>query len=65
MTFLFVQLVCFGVGKDLWSWDEVTLCFLDMIGQHLQPAMPQHAECPPRLGVVVMTISSCVIGSLG
>ncbi len=53
-TFLLVQLVCFGVGKDLWLWDEDTLCFFDMTGQHLHPAMSQHADCPSKLGVVVL-----------
>ncbi len=33
-----------------------------MIGQHLQPGMPQPAECPSRLAVIGMVIASVDLG---
>ena len=46
-----LQFVCLGVGNDMWFVTKVTLCFLDMTLQHLQPGVAQPAECLSRFGV--------------
>ncbi len=59
---LVAQLVCLGVGKDLWLELDETLSFLDIALQHLQPVVAQPAECPSILGVTGMRISVCDSG---
>ena len=56
ITLHVLQFVFLGVGKDFRLELEVTLSFLDMALQHLQPGVALPAECPPRLGVMGIVI---------
>ena len=51
MTILELQFEYLAVKKDLWFTLEVTLIFLDIALQYLQPWIPQPAEWPSRLDV--------------
>lgn len=53
--------MCFGIRNVCWWELEITLTFLDIALQHLQPGVAQPAECPSRLGV--MGILICPGGS--
>ena len=58
MTILELQFEYLAVKKDLWFALDMTLIFLDIALQHLQPWIPQPAEWSSRLGVTGMVIGS-------
>ena len=58
MTILELQFEYLAVKKDLWFMLDMTLIFLHIALQHLQPWIPQPAAWPSRLGVTGMVIGS-------
>lgn len=53
------------VGYVLLLWVEVTLHFLEMAAQHLQPRVPQGIELPSLGLVALMVIGVVDIGGFG
>lgn len=62
ITLFVLQLVCLGVVKDLLLLLDVTLSFLDICRQHLQPGVAHPADCPVRFGVMLILTGSVDLG---
>lgn len=65
ITFLVEQEEYLWVGNVLLLLVEVTLHFVEMAEQHLQPGVPQGAELPSPGLVVLISIGSFNMGGFG